>query len=133
MRRYMLDTDTCIFAIKARPEKLRGRFNRLAEQLSISAVTLSEVAFGAERSAKPAENLAIIEQFAAMLEVLPFGYRAAVHCGEIRARLAAKGRPVGPYDVMIGGHARSEGLILVTNNVREFERIEGLRVENWVR
>ena len=132
MRRYMLDTDTCVFAIKSRPAALRGRFNRLADQICISAVTLSELAFGAERSAQPVGNLAVVQRFASLVEVLPFNARAAYDCGEIRAELTRKGRPIGPFDLLIGGHARSEGLILVTNNVREFERIDGLRIETWV-
>src|SRR4051812_29952712 len=106
MRRYMIDTDTCIYAIKARPETLRGRFNRLAEQLCVSAVTLSELAFGAEHSAKPADNLAVIEQFAAALDVLPFDDNAAFHSGEIRALLTRQGIPIGAYDLLIGAHAR---------------------------
>ncbi|HEX9463054.1 MAG TPA: tRNA(fMet)-specific endonuclease VapC [Alphaproteobacteria bacterium] len=133
MLRYMLDTDICIYALKDRPATLRGRFNRLAEQICISAVTLAELAFGAERSARPSENLAVVSLFVGQLDVLPFGERAAMHYGNLRAELARKGRPTGPYDLMICAHARSEGLILVTNNVRDFERMNGLRIENWAK
>src|SRR5258708_11436399 len=133
MLRYMLDTDICIYALKDRPATLRGRFNRLAEQICISAVTLAELAFGAERSARPSENLAVVSLFVGQLDVLPFGERAAMHYGNLRAELARKGRPTGPYDLMIGAHARSEGLILVTNNVRDFERMNGVRIENWAK
>lgn len=132
MLRYMLDTNTCIYVIKARPPRLRERFNRLAEQLCISSITLAELTYGAEKSARRAENLKIVEQFASRLDVLPFAEKAAAHYGEIRARLERSGRPAGPHDMMIGAHARSEGLILVTNNLREFERMEGLRSETWV-
>ncbi len=132
MLRYMLDTNICIYVIKNRPEGLRERFNRLSDQLCISAVTLAEIIYGAEKSARPIENLAVVDQFAARLDVLPFGERAATHYGQIRADLERAGHPVGLHDMMIGGHARSEGLILVSNDLREFQRIEGLRVDNWV-
>ena len=130
--RYMLDTNICIYTIKNRPPELREKFNSLADQLCISAITLGELIYGAEKSERPVENLAVAEQFAARLEVLPFSDAAAAHFGQIRAALERAGRPVGAYDLMIGGHARSEGLILVTNNMREFKRMDGLRLENWV-
>jgi tRNA(fMet)-specific endonuclease VapC len=132
MLRYMLDTNICIYVIKNRPQGLRERFNSLAEQLCISAVTLAEMIYGAEKSERPVENLAVVEHFAARLEVLPFAERAAAHYGQLRAELERQGTPIGGYDLMIGGHARSEGLVLVTNNRREFQRIKGLRIENWV-
>jgi tRNA(fMet)-specific endonuclease VapC len=125
MLRYMLDTNICIYVIKNRPAGLRERFNSLADQLCMSAITLAEVIYGAEKSARPVENLAIIEQFAARLDVLSFGERAATHCGQLRAELERAGHPVGIHDMMIGGHARSEGLTLVSNNLREFQRMEG--------
>lgn len=132
MLRYMLDTNICIYVIKNRPEGLRERFNRLADQLCISAVTLAEIIYGAEKSARQIENINVVEQFAARLEVLPFGERAATHYGQIRADLERAGHPIGLHDMMIGGHARSEGLTLVSNNVREFQHIDGLRIDNWV-
>ena len=132
MLRYMLDTNICIYVIKNRPEGLRERFNRLADQLCISAVTLAEIIYGAEKSARQIENIKVVEQFASRLDVLPFGERAATHYGQIRADLERAGHPIGLHDMMIGGHARSEGLTLVSNNVREFQHIEGLRIDNWV-
>ena len=132
MLRYMLDTNICIYVIENRPEGLRERFNRLADQLCISAVTLAEIIYGAEKSARQIENIKVVEQFAARLDVLPFGERAATHYGQIRADLERAGHPIGLHDMMIGGHARSEGLTLVSNNVREFQHIEGLRIDNWV-
>ncbi len=127
MLRYMLDTN-----IKDRPTGLRERFNSLADQLCISAVTLGEMIYGAEKSTRPVENLLVVEQFAARLDVLPFAEKAAAHYGQLRAELERAGQPVGAYDMMIGGHARSEGLILVSNNPREFRRMKGLRIENWI-
>lgn len=133
MLSYMLDADICIYVIKRYPPVLREKFNSLAEQLCISSITLGELHYGAERSARRADNLAAIEHFTARLEVLPFGEKAAVHYGQLRAELERAGRPCGPHDMQIGGHARSEGLIVVTNNTREFARMPGVRSENWVK
>ena len=132
MLKYMLDTNICIFTIKNRPERVREAFKRHSGQLSISTVTLMELIYGAEKSANPERNLADVEGFAARLEVLPYDAQAAAHSGQLRAELARIGKPIGPYDQMIAGHARAQGLILVTNNLREFERVPGLRVEDWV-
>ncbi|MBP0614339.1 type II toxin-antitoxin system tRNA(fMet)-specific endonuclease VapC [Jiella mangrovi] len=129
---YMLDTNICIHVMKTYPPQVRERFNALAEQLCISSITLAELAYGAEKSARPFDNQAAIEHFVARLEVLPFGEKAAAHYGQLRAELERAGTPCGPYDMQIGAHARSEGLILVTNNRREFDRMPGLRVENWL-
>ena len=131
MLRYMLDTDICIYVIKSRPEELRTRFDGLAEQLSISAVTLAELHYGAEKSTRRHENLRTVNAFAARLAVLDFTAEAAAHAGQIRAELAKLGRLAGPYDMLIGGHARSASLTIVTNNRREFDRMPGLNVENW--
>jgi tRNA(fMet)-specific endonuclease VapC len=132
MLAYMLDTNICIYVMRTYPPELRDKFNALAEQLCMSSVTLGELHHGAEKSGRRAANLLAIEHFAARLEVLPFGEKAAAHYGQLRAELERAGTPCGPHDMQIGAHARSEGLILVTNNVREFARMPGLRVENWV-
>lgn len=132
MMRYMLDTSICTHVIRNYPPELQERFDRLAEQLCTSSVTLGELHYGAEKSARRLDNLQAIEHFTARLEVLPFTERAAAHYGQIRAQLERAGRPAGAYDMMIGGHARSEGLVLVTNNLREFEPMPGLRVESWL-
>ena len=88
--------------------------------------------YGAEKSAAPEKNLAIVEGFVARLDVLPFDNDAAAQAGMVRSELAKAGTPIGPYDQMIAGHARSLGLIVVTNNVREFQSVSGLRIEDWV-
>lgn len=132
MIKYLLDTNILIYTIKNRPEEVRKTFNLHAGQMAISTVTVGELIFGAERSAKPEQNLADIEGLIARLEVLDFDTDAATHFGQIRAELYSKGQPIGPYDMMIVGHARSKGLILVTNNTKEFKRVDGLRIENWV-
>lgn len=132
MLKYMLDTDTVIYTIKNRPPTVREVFKKHSGQICVSTVTLSELIYGAEKSAQPQRNLADVEGMMARLEVLTFDESAAGHCGQIRAELAINGTPIGPYDVMIAGHARSQGLILVTNNSREFTRVSGLRLENWL-
>jgi tRNA(fMet)-specific endonuclease VapC len=91
-----------------------------------------ELIYGAEKSAAPEKNLNVVEGFSARLDVLDYDDEAAIHTGQLRAELARLGQPIGPYDQLIAGHARSQGLILVTNNLREFQRVPGLRVEDWV-
>ena len=132
MLKYLLDTNIVIYTIKNKPEIVRAAFNKHHGQMAITSVTLMELIFGAEKSSNPERNLKTIEGFAARLEVLPYEYSAAVHTGQIRAELAKAGKPIGPYDQMIAGHARSLGLILVTNNEKEFVRVNGLRIENWI-
>ena len=132
MLQYMLDTDICIYVIKRRPAELRERFDKFANELCISTVTLAELYFGAEKSARPVQNLEVIDQFVARLDVLPLSAAAARHYGQIRAGLERAGQPVGGHDMLIGAHARSEGLIVVTNNLREFGRMPGVRAETWV-
>ena len=132
MLRYMLDTNICIYTLKNHPAQLRDIFNQHSDHLSISSITLAELFYGAEKSAQTTNNLKNLEGFCARLEVLPFAEKAAAHYGHIRAELEQAGTPIGAYDLMIAGHARSEGLVLVTNNAREFERVSGLRLENWV-
>ena len=128
----MLDTSIVVYTMKNRPPRVRHAFKRHSGQMAVSTVTLGELIYGAEKSTSPERNLSDIERLAAHLEVLPFDRPAATHFGQLRAELAGAGRPVGPYDRMIAGHARSLGLVLVTNNVREFERVPGLRIDNWI-
>jgi len=132
MLKYMLDTDTCIFTIKRKPVYLKRLFNAHIGQLCMSSVTWGELVCGAEKSQHIEQNLAVIEGFAARLEILSFDEHAARQFGQVKAELELQGLGIGGYDMMIAGHARSQGLILVTNNVREFKRVDGLRVENWV-
>jgi tRNA(fMet)-specific endonuclease VapC len=127
----MLDTNICIFTIKNKPAQVREAFNRHHGQLCISTITLMELIYGAEKSAAAQKNLAVVEGFVARLEVLPYDNDAAAHTAMIRAELARAGTPIGPYDQMIAGHGRSQGLVIVTNNLREFERVAGLRTEDW--
>lgn len=102
------------------------------DRLAISTITLMELTAGAEKSREVSRNLADLAAFSARLEVLPFDAKAATHAGQVKVQLERKGTPIGAYDLLIAGHARAEGLVLVSNNLREFKRVEGLRVENWV-
>ena len=132
MLKYLLDTNIVIYTMKNRPQQVKRRFQQHHGRMGISTVTLGELVFGAEHSQQVERNLADIEAFAARLEVLPFDNKAAYHFGQIRAALYRAGRPIGPYDMMIAGQARASGLKLVTNNVKEFERVPGLLVEDWI-
>ena len=132
MLKYMLDTNIVIYVIKRKPISALEIFNRHAGQLSISSITLAELIHGAEKSEQAEKNLRLVEDFASRLVVLDYDTKAAAHYGNIRAELEKSGQTIGVNDLHIAGHARSEGLILVTNNKREFERVSGLRLENWV-
>ena len=132
MLKYMLDTNIVIYVIKRRPPEALAVFNQHVGQLCISSITLAELLHGVEKSTKPDHNLRQVEDFTSRLTVLEYGSKAAAHYGDIRATLERKGTPIGVNDLHIAGHARSEGLMLVTNNLKEFERVEALRQENWV-
>ncbi len=133
MLKYMLDTNIAIYVIKRRPIELLQIFNQHTNQLCVSSITLAELLHGVEKSSLVEQNLKNVENFISRLEVLDYGNKAASHYGDIRADLERKGTPIGVNDLHISGHARSEGLIIVTNNSREFERVQGLRVENWIK
>jgi len=132
MLKYMLDTNIVIYTMKNRPQTVKQHFQRHHGRMAVSTVTLGELVFGAEHSQQVERNLADIEAMMARLDVLPFDESAAYHFGQIRAALYGLGKPIGPYDMMIAGHARSLGLKLITNNMQEFYRIEGLQLENWI-
>lgn len=132
MLKYLLDTNICIYTIKSRPDSVRKIFIEHDGQMCVSAITQMELIYGAEKSAAVSRNLKVVEGFLARLEIKDFDSSAAAHTGQIRAELAKAGTPIGPYDQMIAGHARSLGLVVVTNNVSEFSRVPGVRVENWV-
>ena len=132
MLRYLLDTNICIDVIKRRPELVLDRFNENAAYLAISSITLAELLHGAEKSSQPQRTFAVVEDFCSRLDVLDYGAKAAQHYGQIRASLEQRGTPIGVNDLHIAAHARSEGLTLVSNNLREFERVDGLLYENWL-
>lgn len=132
MLQYMLDTNIVIYVIKRRPPEVLKAFNLRAELMCISVLTEAELLHGAEKSERREHNLRQIEDFTSRLEVLDYDRKAGSHYGNIRAELERNGTPIGVNDLHIAAHARSEGLVLVTNNLREFERVKGLRTENWL-
>ncbi len=133
MIRYLLDTNIVIYAMNRRPESLLEAFNAHAAEIAISTIALGELVFGAERSQASLQNLRHIEDLCSRLVVLPYKDKAAFHYGSIQAVLVGKGKVIGENDLHIAGHARSESLTLVTNNVREFTRVPALQVENWLK
>lgn len=131
MLRTMLDTNLCLRVLRDRPKALRERFNDEADGLCISTIVLTELLCGAAKSARSEHNRREVERFSARLDVLPFDAAAADHAADIWAFLERRGQLIGGYDLLIAGHARSRGLILVTGNLGEFNRVEGLRCEDW--
>lgn len=132
MLRYMLDTNLCIRVLRNRPMFVAERFNAEAASLCISTIVLTELLHGAAKSVRPSDNRHEVERFAARMEVLPYDDAAADNAADIRAVLEREGRMIGGYDVLIAGHARSRGLVVVTGNLGEFERVDGLRCEDWL-
>ena len=132
MLRYLLDTNIVIYVLKRRPVEVLSTFNANASRMAMSSITLAELLHGAEKSSRVSENLAAIEDFCSRLQVLPYGPKAAQHYGAIRAALEKLGQPIGVNDMHIAAHARSQGLVLVTNNMGEFSRVPALETENWV-
>ena len=131
---YLLDTNICIYIIKKKPQEVFEKFRKLTlGDVGISSITLAELQYGIEKSSNPAKNREALEKFLTPIEIVDYGYEASVEYGSIRADLERKGTPIGPLDPLIASHARSLELILVTNNVKEFERVEGLRIENWTK
>lgn len=132
--RYLLDTNICIYIAKHNPPKVRERFARhTASELAMSVITLGELRFGAEKSGMRERALSSIQTLAQLITVAPLPEAAAEHYGEIRAELQMSGQIIGNNDLWIAAHARAQGWIIVTNNEREFIRVAGLQVENWVR
>jgi tRNA(fMet)-specific endonuclease VapC len=130
--KYLLDTDTVIYLVHRRSAAVAARFARLrASEVAISCIAFGELSYGAEKSAKRDASVAILEAFSNRIAVLPIDGSVSTEYGRIRAALEAQGRPLGNNDLWIAAHALSAGLILVTNNVREFGRVPDLEVENW--
>ncbi len=131
--KYMLDTNIIVYAKNRRPESVLARLRQCRpEDVCISAVTMAELEYGVCKSSRSEQNRLALMMFLSGIKVLPFDSEAAREYGDIREDLSRKGTIIGGNDLLIAAHARAEGLILVTNNAREFERVEGLRVENWV-
>jgi tRNA(fMet)-specific endonuclease VapC len=133
MTRYLLDTNICIYLIKKHPPEVLARFQQIQlKQLHISTVTLFELHYGIEKNNSQQRNLAALENFIAPLTIVDFTLDAAIKAAEIRSDLQKQGLPIGAYDIQIAATALSCNMTLLTNNTREFERINGLKLENWV-
>lgn len=132
MLKYMLDTNICIALMKGKAQHLQGRFNSEVLSMCVSAISVFELQTGVEKSQQQQKSQSVLNALLANLQVLEFGEKAASHAADIRGVLEGKGKGIGPCDTLIAGHARSEGLVVVTGNEREFRRVDGLRVENWL-
>lgn len=132
--RYMLDTNICIYVIKHKPESVFRKLKKIKpEDVCISSITYAELAYGVEKSVQPERNRLALSMMLSSIEIVAFDDAAADEYGEIRAGLERKGTLIGSLDMLIAAHARSLGCTLVTNNTKEFCRVEGLEVVNWVK
>jgi tRNA(fMet)-specific endonuclease VapC len=129
---YLLDTNILIALLRDRGDAARRRLVEATGRVGVSTISEMELEHGIERSASPARNRQAVDELLSLVEVLDLDSLAAMHAGRIRAVLAARGTPIGPYDALLAGHARSLGLVMVTNNVRELSRVPGLEVEDWL-
>jgi tRNA(fMet)-specific endonuclease VapC len=131
---YLLDTNICIYIIKKRPEIVLERFRELTlGSVGISAITLAELEFGIRKSGSPDRNLEALNQFLVPLDIKDFDYNATIEYGKVRASLEKAGTPIGPLDTLIAAHALSLNATLVTNNEKEFNRVTGLKIDNWTK
>jgi tRNA(fMet)-specific endonuclease VapC len=131
--KYMLDTNTCIYIIKKHPERVLKKLLKLrVGDVCISSITLSELMYGVKKSHYQQKNKEALQEFTSPFEIMSFDEEAAEHYGDIRAYLEKKGTPIGALDMLIGAHARCLGLILVTNNQKEFSRVPHLKTDDWV-
>ena len=131
---YMLDTDICIYIIKRKPTGVLKYFQRLQPgELSMSVITFAELMNGARKSRQVEENIAKLDELAELLEIMSFDKKAAIAYGNVRSVLEKKGQIIGSNDLLIAAHAVSLDWILVTNNEKEFGRVDGLKIENWTK
>ncbi|MEE3499124.1 MAG: type II toxin-antitoxin system VapC family toxin [Ruminococcus bromii] len=129
--KYMLDTNMCIYAQKNNPNVIAKIKQNFQQGLAISSITLAELEYGVQASANIEKNAVSLLKFLSIVDIIPFDSGAAVEYGKICADLRKKGTPIGTMDMLIAAHARAENLIVVTHNTREFERVEGLQLEDW--
>ena len=130
--RYMLDTNICIYIIKNKPKKVIMELKRhKPSEICVSAITYAELTYGVEKSMAVEKNRLALALLFSNIEVLNFDIKAAIHYGKIRAYLEKQGTPIGPLDMMIVAHAMSLGYTVVTNNIKEFQRVPDLKLENW--
>lgn len=131
---YLLDTNICIYIIKHQPEIVRQHFEKHLpnRNILISVITLGELRFGAEKSQHKEKALKVIDELTSMIQVVELDENVAAHYAEIRQALSSKGQIIGSNDLWLAAHARANNWIMVTNNEKEFSRVDGLKVENWV-
>jgi tRNA(fMet)-specific endonuclease VapC len=133
MSLYMLDTDTCAFILRRSSQQLLERIQTVPlQQQAASVITLAELLYGVQVSSKKKANRAAVDELMRHLTVVEWSRDAAEHYAEIRADLKKKGQLIGSNDLLIAAHARSAGAVVVTNNVKDFGRVKGLEVENWM-
>jgi tRNA(fMet)-specific endonuclease VapC len=132
MTRYLLDTNICIYIIKRKSEVVLEKLHRaFHSSVAISSITLSELEYGVQKSEFAERNAISLLRFLAVIDILPYNGSAAREYGKIRASLERTGNVIGNMDMLIAAHAKSLGAILVTNNEKEFKRVNGIRIENW--
>ena len=130
--RYMLDTNIIVYAKNSRPEEVLNKLKQYKpEELCISSITMVELEYGVCNSSKPLQNRLALITFLSNIEIIPFDANSAKEYGEIRYNLKTKGELIGANDMLIAAHAKSLGYTLVTNNTKEFEKIDGLSLDNW--
>jgi len=134
---YLLDTNICIYIIKKSPEKVIKKLEAIIKavvknEIYLSSITVSELYYGVEKSSLIDKNLEALKGFLTPFQVVDFDLKSAVIFGQVRANLEKKGTVIGPYDLQIASVALAHDFVLVTNNTKEFERVEGLQLENWV-
>jgi len=133
MIRYLLDTNICIYLIKKNPEILIANLRKAIKAgVGISSITMSELEYGVQKSKMFEQNSVNLLRFLVQFDIIPYDENAAREYGIIRANLERRGKVIGNMDMLIGAHAKSMNTTLVTNNEKEFKRIEGLRIANWI-
>ncbi|MFW5751751.1 MAG: type II toxin-antitoxin system tRNA(fMet)-specific endonuclease VapC [bacterium] len=130
---YLLDTNICIYIIKKKPaDVLKTLKTKLKKNIYISSITIAELEYGIAKSQFPQKNKIALIEFLSIFNIIPFDDNDAVDFGEIKKELEKKGKIIGPMDLLLAAQAKSKNFILVTNNTKEFERVEGLKIENWL-
>lgn len=134
MIKYLLDTNICIYVMNRRPLEIIHKFKQFhVGDIGVSTITVSELQYGAAKSKNPKLNNQRVEEFLTPIEILLYDYNAAKSYGELRLNLENRGEIIGPLDMLIAAHALSNDIVLVTNNEKEFQRVNHLKIENWMK
>lgn len=132
MSKIFLDTNICIYVMNRRPPEVLHKFQQYSQQLAISSIVLAELRFGASHSSRPEHNHQQVSLFCQCLEIISFDEQAAFYYGDIRNALKQQGQLIGDNDLLIAAHALAMDALLVTNNIKEFQRVNGLKLANWL-